>query len=125
MDAKTLGIKYEPNGVTATLEVEGVDMTSLVRRITIDHVAREAPLVFLELKKGVELDPVIAEAVVHIREVVQEDPADATLRFLEPLDPGEFEKAILAAMELGGPQTFGEAALLVLRGYAGGNDNGS
>lgn len=117
---EAIRVKYEPSGMRAAVEVGGIDMTKDISRLTIDHRVADAPLVFLELKKGIELDPVLVDAVVHIREVVEEDPADAALRFLEPLDPQEFERACLAAMELGGPSTFGEAALFVLKGYAGG-----
>ena len=115
-----LTVRYAPSGIRATLEVGGKDVTNYVTRMTIDHSALALPKVYLELSPKAELDEVLTEAMVHIREVVQEDPADAMLRFIEPLDPGEFERACLELMELGGPQTFGAAALAVLRAYAGG-----
>jgi len=117
-----LPVTYTPEagGVRAKVEVDGFDLTGGVSRLTIDHRAGDAPLVFLELKRGAVLDPVLVDAVVHIREVVEEDPADAMLRFLEPLDPAEFETACLKVLELGGAQTFGQAAIDVLKGYADG-----
>lgn len=114
-------IRWAPSGTRGELEINGVDISKEVSRISVDHRAGDFPRVFLELKPGGTLDPVVADASVFIREVVQEDPADAMLRFIEPLDPSEFEKACLASMEMGGPATFGEAALAVLRSYARGD----
>lgn len=116
-----VSVKYEPQGVKARVEVEGQDLSDLVSRVSIDHAAGDAPVVYLQLKPGTDVSAIDVEAFVHVKEVVQEDPADATLRFLEPIDAGEFERACLQAMELGGPATFGEAALAVLRGYARGD----
>lgn len=119
-------VEYRQTGFsTASISVAGQDVTNVVSRFTVDHNpndrANPAPKVFLELKSSCELPELIVDASVYIRETVHEDELTATLRFLEPIDPTEFEKACLAAMEMGGPSTFGEAALFVLRGYAGGS----
>jgi|GEM_PF-3156206 len=115
-----LTVRYAPNGGKAQLEVDGKDLSEHVGRVTIDHHGGSLAQVYLELSPKADLDEVLVEGMVHVKETVHEDPADATLRFLDPIDPAEFEKAVLSAMELGGPQTFGAAALHVLRGYAGG-----
>lgn len=120
---KPVTVRYTNDGARGTVEVAGHDISKTVSRFTFDHNTKgdlPFPQVFLELRQGVALEPIVAEAVVFVRETVLEDPADAMLRFIEPLDPSEFEKACLAAMDMGGPSTFGEAALHVLRGYAGG-----
>lgn len=121
----TQRVEYQQTGYsTARIAVAGHDLTGIVSRFTLDHDPNDrsnpAPKVFLELKQSCELPEIISDASVYVRETVHEDELTATLRFLEPIDPAEFEKACLAALELGGPTTFGEAALFVLRGYAGG-----
>lgn len=119
--SEPMSVRYRPSGVRAELEVGGRDLSGLASRVSIDHPAGEAPRVFLELKRGVDVDEVLVEGMVHVKETVHEDPADACLRFLEPIDAGELERCALAAMELGGASTFGEAALRVLRGWARGD----
>lgn len=118
---KVLPIRYAPSGELGELEVDGHDLSRLVSRVSIDHAAGEFPRVYLELKKGTPVEEVALEGVVHVKETVLQDPAEACLAFLEPIDPGELERACLAAMELGGAQSFGDAALAVLRGWARGD----
>lgn len=121
MDEETLAasasvdFSYKPDGLTAVVTVAGQEIQGFLRRVTIDHGPAAFPKVFLELRSGVELDAIECKAVVSVVKEVLEDPLEAVQRFLEPLDPGEFEKACLAAMEMGGPATFGEAALYVLK----------
>lgn len=54
------------------------------------------------------------------------DQRELVLRFLENLDADEVEKDMLARCGgFGGDESTGEAFLQVLRGYLGGDDNGS
>lgn len=120
--SEPMTVRYSPAGVVqAVLEVDGKDLSAVVSRVSIDHAAGSAPSVYLELKKGVPVEDVLLKGMVHVKETVHEDPADACLRFLEPIDPGELERSAMAALELGGPTTFGEAVLAVLRGWARGD----
>jgi hypothetical protein len=109
-----------PNGVTARIVLDGVDVSTAVRAYSITQNALERPVVTLALTTQTDVEEFSAENAL-IRVEVPEDEASATLRFLEPLDAGEFEIAVLNSMEMGGPQTFGEAALEVLRSYARGD----
>lgn len=116
----TLRTTYTPVVGGCEITIGGVDVSSAIKRFSLDHGVDDLPKVFLELGPRGVPEGIDVDAIVHVREVVQEDPADACRRFLEPLDPAEFEKACLAAMEAGGPATFGEAALAVLKAYTEG-----
>lgn len=115
MGPETATVRYTLAGATAGVEVDGQDISKLLSRFTIDHHAGALPHVFLELQKTVAVDEIECQAVVHVIREVPADEIAAVRRWLEPIDADEFEKAVLAAMELGGPQTFGAAALEVLR----------
>lgn len=118
---ETFSYQQGTNPTDAKLTLAGQPVENLVSRVSVDHVAGGLPTVFLELRPGIGPGQLGGIGHIVVRETIEEDPADAMLRFLEPIDPGELEKACLAAMELGGPETFGEAALSVLRGWARGD----
>lgn len=116
MGPNTAVVRYTPQGARAQIEIDGQNISNIVQRFTIDHRGGQVPEVFLELRPDAS-DVIECEAVVH---VVRTEPADelaAVADWLEPLDAEQFEIAVLAAMELGGPQTFGAAALEVLKGW--------
>jgi hypothetical protein len=114
-------VRYEPAGLTTPcVWVGDQEMTPHISRFSVDHEEGQLPRLYLELKPGTMPEQLGFTGYVHVRETVHEDAADAALRFLEPIDAAEFERACMQAMELGGPATFGQAALEVLRGYASG-----
>lgn len=118
----TVPVKITPVGAKSTVEVDGQDVSGLVSRVSFDHRAGEFPRVFLELTKGTPVEAIECEAIVSVADeapdlaVLQQAVAD----WLAPLDPEELERASLEAMEMDGPQRFGEAALLVLGRWARG-----
>jgi hypothetical protein len=120
--AKVLPVRYvQESAIQGRVEVAGHDVSAQVSRVSIDHRAGQLPQVFLELRPGLDAGAIEVEGVVHVTREVRQDPMDAALAFLEPVDPAELERCALAAMEMGGPQTFGQAALEVLRGWARGD----
>ena len=119
---RILPVTYrQSSAITATINVDGTDLTNSISRITIDHHGGKLPQIFLELARGKPIEEITVEGIVHVIREVKEDPADACLRFLEPIDPAELDRCVLEAMELGGPKQYGEAALHVLRGWARGD----
>lgn len=109
-----------PNGDTARVVLDGEDISTAVYAYSITQAASERPVVTLAMTSSIDVEEFVAQGAL-VRVEIPEDPAQAMLRFIEPLDPNEFEQACLAVMEPGGPQTFGEAALAVLRSYASGD----
>lgn len=113
-------IAITPDGMKASIVLDGADVSAVVSGYVIEHFASDFPIVTLRLSQAVDVETFVSEHAL-VRVEVPQDPADAMLEFIAPLDAGEFEKAVLEIMELGGPQTFGEAALAVLKGYASGD----
>ena len=85
--AAPLEVRYEQGAAptTAKVEIAGHDLTKILTRISFDHSGNQLPKVYLELKPTMKLPEVLVDAVVYLRETILEDPADAMLRFIEPL----------------------------------------
>jgi hypothetical protein len=120
-DAAPVDFAVRPGAGRHQLLVGGQDVTRLVSRATVDVRAGDLPQVYLELARSASVEDFEGEGIVHTVREVPEDPAAACLRFLEPIDPEELDKAVLSSMEMGGPQTYGEACLAVMRAWARGD----
>jgi hypothetical protein len=88
-------------------------------RVTVDCSTGGPPKVFLEFE-GKEVEDLQFEGVVHIVRETPADPFEGMLLFLSEIDPSALEKATLEVQAMGGPQGFGEAAVQVLKEWAGG-----
>lgn len=119
--AATAPVTIEPGFGTAKVVVAGQDVSNLVSRVSFDQQAGKLPEVFLELDPRARPDAIQCDAVVNVVREVKQDPAEATLLFLENVDPTELDRCILEAMELGGPNTYGEACLAVFKAWARGD----
>jgi hypothetical protein len=98
----------------------GENLITDAARVTVDCVSGGPPKIFLEfVDKAVE--DLQFPGVVHVVREVAAEPIELVVGFLEDLDPAELERVSLEKMEMGGPQTFGEAALLVLKEWARGD----
>lgn len=97
----------------------GENLITDASRVTVDCESGGAPKIFLEFE-GKAVEDLQLEGVVHVVREVPADPIAIVVDFLSQLDPSELERAVLEAQEMGGPQSFGEAALLILKGWASG-----
>ena len=88
-------MKIDP--INHTVEVEGVDISSSIRRATVDLRAGRPAEVFLELGAG-KLAPDVLEVdgVVHL----VKDGEDV-LAWLEAVDADALETSVLACADLG------------------------
>lgn len=103
---------------TGSVEIEGCDITPLVRRVTLDkHAGRQAD-VFLELAQGAEHEVLESDAIVHIVKTPEENPAAVILAWLNAVDPAALERAALEDMSM--DSSTGQAFLDVLRGWVSG-----
>jgi len=118
---RTARVLIEPGLLSGRVVLDGQDVSNHVARVSYDHRAGSLPQVFLELAAQAAPASIECDAVVHVVQEVVQDQAAATLAFLEPIDPDELDRSVLAAMELGGPQTYGAAFLEVVRGWARGD----
>ena len=87
-------------------------------RVTVDCPAGQAPKIFLEFDQ--EVEDIALEGVVYIVKEQVGDPLQILAGWLEDLSPIELERATLELQTSGGPQTFGEAVLEVLKRWARG-----
>lgn len=118
---RTQAVRIAPGSPYAAPTVLlGEQIIADASRVSVDFSAGTAPRVFLEFD-GEEVAPLDLDAVVYITKEIKQDPAEACLQFLEPIDPAELQRCTLEIMEPGGPETFGEAALEVLRRWARGD----
>ena len=92
-------------------------------RVTVDCSAGSAPRVFLEFE-GREVEELALEGVVYVTREIPADPLVAVQEFLANLDADELNKAVLSVLEFGPEETFSEAALKVMRGWASGDQPG-
>lgn len=97
----------------------GEKLITEATRVTVDCQTGAAPKIFLELDEPVE--DLQFEGVVHVVREVAADPIELMTGFLDDLDPGELNRAVLQLMEIEGIETFGEAALKVLGRWARGD----
>lgn len=114
-------VRIEPRIGASKVILAGQDISALLSRVTVDLEAKQVPQVFFELSGMVLPEAIECQAVVHVTQVVQEDPAEAMLRFLENIDPDELDRCILESTGgLGEAQTYGVICLDVLRNWASG-----
>jgi len=98
----------------------GENLITDASRVTVDCQPGGPPKVFLEFGDRA-VEDLQFDGVVHVVREVAADPLLVVDAFLENIDPSELQRAVLESMELGGPETFGEAALQVLRKWARGD----
>jgi hypothetical protein len=98
----------------------GENLITDASRVTVDCQAGGPPKIFLEFE-GKPVEDLQLDGVVHVVREVAADPLKIVDEFLSNIDPPELQRAVLESMELGGPETFGEAALAVLRKWARGD----
>jgi hypothetical protein len=98
----------------------GEQLITEATRVTVDCQTGGAPKIFLEFE-GQQVEDLQLEGVVHIVREIPADPLLAVQEFLDNLDADELNKAVLSDLEFGGSETFSEAALKVLRGWARGD----
>lgn len=97
---------YDPS--TGATHVDGVDITSTVRRVTIDHHAHNQPEVYLELAQGcVTPDVLEGDAVVHLVREGVVDRAAVIREWLDVIDPAMLEQMLLLNTTLDTPQGVG------------------
>lgn len=101
----------------------GEELITDATRVSIDCIAGEAPKVILEFADQ-PVEDLALEGVVYVVREIPADPLLAVQEFLGALDADELNKAVLNEMEFGGTETFSEAALKVLRGWARGDQPG-
>lgn len=92
-------------------------------RVVVDCETGGAPKIFLEFE-GQQVEDLQLDGVVHVVREIPADPLLAVQEFLDALDGDELNKAVLSDLEFGGSETFSEAALKVLRGWARGDQPG-
>lgn len=121
MEARAIRVVANPGG-GGTVEVDGRDLTSAVRGVTV--VAGPygtLPQVILDL--AARHDPTVVEgfAQVVVGVAPDPDPGPAAATFLAAIDPQALEQAALNHPNLGGgPHALTEAMLQVLIGWAEG-----
>lgn len=101
----------------------GEQLITEATRVSIDCTTGEAPKIFLEFGDQ-QVEDLALEGVVHIVREIPADPLLSVQEFLDALDADELNKAVLLDMEFGESETFSEAALKVLRGWARGDQPG-
>lgn len=102
----------------------GATLIADATRVTVDCAAGEPPKIFLEFSEQ-PVEDLQLEGVVHVVKEVAADPIAVVSAFLEDIDPAELDRAVLAAMEMSsGLETYGQAALQVLGGWARGDQPG-
>lgn len=101
----------------------GEQLITEATRVSIDCTTGEAPKIFLEFGDQ-QVEDLVLEGVVHVVREIPADPLLAVQEFLDALDGDELNKAVLSDLEFGGSETFSEAALKVLRGWARGDQPG-
>lgn len=98
-------VRIDPSGVLPVVEIEGVNVAGMVRRVTLDLNAGRPPEVFLELAPGHHCPDVLdCDAVVH----VLRDGADVRT-WLERIDAEALEQAVLNDADLS--TSFGQSFL--------------
>ena len=102
-----------------TIQLPNGQLITDATRVVVDCKTGEAPKVFLEFE-GVEVSDLQMEGVVSVIREVPADPFEGMQLFLSEIDPAALEKATLEVQAMGGPQSFGEAAVHVLKEWAGG-----
>ncbi len=90
-------------------------------RVSVDCVAGEAPKVILEFADQPGVEDLALEGVVYITREIPADPLLAVQEFLGNIDADELNKAVLHDLEFGGSDSFAEAALETMRGWARGD----
>lgn len=105
-------VKIDPS--TQVVEVEGVNISSSIRRATIDMRAYRQPEVFLELASGCLVPETLeVDGVVHVvRDAADTDHRSIILAWLESVDASVLEQAVLAEVDLG--QSTGQSFLTQL-----------
>jgi hypothetical protein len=98
----------------------GATLVTDASRVTVDCVAGEPPKIFLEFAEQ-PVEDLNLEGVVHVVKEVAADPLEAVGEFLDAIDPAELDRCVLAAMEMGGPQTYGAATVEAMKGWARGD----
>lgn len=101
----------------------GEQLITEATRVSIDCTTGEAPKIFLEFGDQ-QVEDLVLEGVVHVVREIPADPLLAVQEFLDSLDGDELNKAVLSVLEFGPEETFSEAALKVLRGWARGDQPG-
>lgn len=119
MGLASFQIRLSPGEVAG--QVNGVDLSTLqVRRCLIDAGTGEIPQIILEAGGDVEIE---GEGIVQIGSTLDEELAAKAVRtWVESLEPGPFESALLEALDSSGfgQITTGQAAIQVLREWTGG-----
>ena len=98
----------------------GENLVTDASRVTVDCQAGGPPKIFLEFE-GKPVEDLHLEGVVHIVRETVADPIEVVSGFLENIDSDQLDQAVLEAMELGGPGTYGAAALEVMKRWARGD----
>lgn len=111
-------VKVTAVGGRASVQVDGVDCTSLVSGYTIHHRSGEPAELVVQLPPGTVDSSFEGDARVFVG--VPYEPGPAAARFLSAIDAGLLEKAALARPELGGPHGYTAAVLAQLRQWANG-----
>jgi hypothetical protein len=88
-------------------------------RVSVDCSAGSAPRVFLEFEDR-PVEDLQFEGVVFVTKEIPADPLLAVQEFLGNIDADELNKAVLSLLEFGEVDSFSEAALTVLKGWANG-----
>lgn len=103
---------------TGTVVIDGMDVSHLVRRTTLDVHAGRQPEVFLELRQdAVVRDTVLdTDAVVHIVQQAEIDLGAAVAAWLDTIDPGDLDRRALEDTSLA--ETPGAAFHRALRSVA-------
>jgi hypothetical protein len=98
----------------------GENLITDASRVTVDCEPGSPPKVFLEFEDRA-VEDLQFDAVVHVVREVPADPLKIMSDFLENIDPGELDRCVLEAMDMGSPQQFGAVALEILKGWARGD----
>ncbi|MFE7547097.1 hypothetical protein [Streptomyces gardneri] len=114
---QTRSVRITTDGVLATVEVGGVDLSRQLRGYTLEHRANEAPL--LVLYASAHAAPAVFEGFAHVVVGDTPDPGPAIAAFLRSVDAAALERAALDRDDLDGTRHELTRALLAqLADYA-------
>ncbi|MEU6511889.1 hypothetical protein [Streptomyces sp. NPDC046942] len=119
MDDELHRVRITVDQTTATLALDGRDVSTQVSGYQLSQAAGMAPVLILQMSSLVEED---FEDLAHVVIGDPPDPGPAAAAFLGAIDAGELERQVLSRHDLmdGGPNELTRAILLLLQEWARG-----
>ena len=119
MDDELHQVRITTNHTTATLALDGRDISKQVSGYQLSQRAGTAPVLVLQMSPLVKED---FEGLAHVVIGDPPDPGPAAAAFLSAIDAGELERNVLNRHDLmdGGPNELTRAMLQLLQEWARG-----